>query len=75
MSNFLTGLAYRWLGHQIRKNVMYASSWHCVVAMALYEALPANLTSDEEAAHVSCNEAAAAFMEVAFGVDTSKEQK
>lgn len=42
----------------------YATAWHANIAMAMFDALP----EDTPNKHRHCNEAAAAFMKLAFGV-------
>lgn len=48
----------------------YAHAWHCNLAMAFYDAMDDNCI-DDSCKIVWANDAASAFMKVAFGVDTS----
>ena len=49
----------------------YAHSWHCNIAMAVYDNCPSDMNSD--VAHTLGNDAAAQFMKLCFGVDTTNE--
>lgn len=55
--------AFRDLKYQMQHDESYAWSWHCNIAMAAF---------DEGVDHATANRAAARFMQMCFGVDTSK---
>ena len=48
----------------------YAHSWHCNLAMAVYDSFP---DGTQEDAHKIGNEAASRFMKLLFGVETTNE--
>ena len=50
----------------------YAHSWHCNIAMAVYDNCPKDIGS--ETAHAIGNDAATQFMKLCFGVNTTNEQ-
>jgi hypothetical protein len=58
--------AYDRLSQAMKDDPEYAWAWHCNVAMA---------SVDEGLNHLAANRAAARFMHLAFGVDTTKHRE
>jgi len=54
--------AVKTLSNAMKKDYYFAWTWHCAMAMAVY---------DEGLANASANKAAERFMSNVFGVDTS----
>ena len=46
----------------------YAHTWHCNIAMSVYDSLTTDISHAD--AHRIANESAARFMKLLFGVDT-----
>jgi len=57
------------LSEAFRKNPDYAHSWHCNIAMACIDAMPAGWVSSHEIG----NDAASRFMKNAFNVETDTQ--
>ncbi len=49
----------------------YAHSWHCNIAMSVYDECTTDISHDD--AHRIGNDAATRFMKLCFGVDTRNE--
>lgn len=56
---------FKVLSKAVKADASYAWSWHCNIAMA---------SVDEGLDHAAANRAAARFMYMCFGVDTSKSK-
>jgi len=63
-----------WLSRQLQRDLSYAWTWHCNLAMAQYDALTDDWCKDVDSKtflHLACNDGAARFMRAAFGVNTT----
>ena len=59
------------LREEFEKDPAYAWSWHCNIAMAMYDEFPDSFwVPDRSEQHKICNKAAARFMKLAFDVET-----
>ncbi len=54
-----------------KEDPSYAWSWHCNIAMAMYDEFPDSFwVPDRSEQHKICNKAASRFMKNAFGIET-----
>ena len=68
---FASGQAVDTLRKAFKEDEGYAYSWHCNIAMAMYDEFPDSFwVPDRSEQHKICNRAATRFMKNAFGVDT-----
>jgi hypothetical protein len=63
-----TDVAFNTLKNALATDEGYAWSWHCNIALSMYDKLPIPHIADMTARRLS-NEAAASFMQLCFGVD------
>ena len=56
------------LTEAMKEDPDYAHTWHCNVAMSMYDAFPDH---DHDKNHAIANEGASRFMQLCFGIQTS----
>jgi len=64
------------LEKEMKKDPDYAHSWHCNIAMAMYDEMPESFWMPDKSEHLKiANQAATRFMKLAFDVETAQEPR
>lgn len=51
----------------------YAHTWHCNLAMSIFDSIPSNDLMNEECSHTISNHAARRFIKMVFNINTSND--